>query len=119
MQVGRNPNFGLASTDPAGRAEAIEFAKQGLAAVDRWNKRGDGACARVLAVEIHSAPNQTKEKDGKLAAGSVDAFVSSLVELMSWDWQGAKLVVEHCDQLQYSVLIRRLSSCRVCHVQRS
>merc|ERR1712166_67092 len=88
------PGFGLASTDLEGRKAAIEFAKKALAAVGRWNKRPDReATGGVLAVLIHSAPNNTKEG----SKGSTESFVESLKELMSWDWEGAKLVVEHCD----------------------
>jgi hypothetical protein len=47
----------------------------------------------MLAVEVHSGPNQTTAG----AESSVEAFTESLVELMGWDWEGAKLVVEHCD----------------------
>ena len=95
--IGRNPKFGLASTDPAGRAEAIEFAKAALAAVKRWNARppskAGGSAGKVIAVEIHSAPNTTKPG----AAASTEAFAQSLTELLSWDWDGAELIVEHCD----------------------
>jgi len=88
------PGFGLASTDLEGRKAAIEFAKKALAAVGRWNKRPNReATGGVLAVLIHSAPNNTKEG----SKGSTESFVESLKELMSWDWEGAKLVVEHCD----------------------
>lgn len=91
--VGADPAFGLASTDDAGRRKALDFAKQALACVSRWNTRSATA-GRVLAVEIHSAPNTTKEG---AASASVEAFVESLVEMLSWDWQGARLCVEHCD----------------------
>ena len=46
----------------------------------------------MVAVEIHSAPNTTKG-----TPSSAEAFARSLGELLSWDWQGARLVVEHCD----------------------
>ena len=50
----------------------------------------------MIAVEIHSAPNRGAAKDVGNSS-SAASFAASLKELLSWDWQGAKLVVEHCD----------------------
>jgi len=90
--IGACATFGLASTDEAGRQKAIEFAKVAQAAVGRWNGRAAN-CGKVVAVEIHSGPNVTKPG----ASSSAEAFAASLKELMAWDWQGAQLMVEHCD----------------------
>lgn len=92
------PTFGLASTDDDGRKAALEFAKKALAAVKRWNARSyngvdQSKVGKMIAVEIHSAPNNTKPD----ASSSSAAFAASLAEIMSWDWDGARLVVEHCD----------------------
>jgi hypothetical protein len=82
--------FGLASDDAAGRKRAIDFAAKARDAVGRINAAvGRNA---VIAVEVHSAPTQVGE--GK---GSACAFVESLAEIARWDWQGARIVVEHCD----------------------
>lgn len=86
-----DPMFGLASTDDAGRRKALSFTAQAREAVARLNDR-EGRRA-VLAVEVHSAPR------ADAGASSVDAFTASLAELASWDWEGARLVVEHCDAL--------------------
>jgi len=43
----------------------------------------------VARVQLHSAP--TGLADG-------DAFKRSLEQLLTWDWFGAKLVIEHCDK---------------------
>jgi hypothetical protein len=90
--IGTSATFGLASDDAKGREAALAFARKAQEAVVRWNNRAEGA-GKVIAVEIHSAPNVTKPG----ASSSADAFTESLVELASWDWQGATLVVEHCD----------------------
>jgi hypothetical protein len=90
--VGASAAYGLASTDAAGRAAALEFTAKARDAVLRWNSRAEGA-GKVIAVEIHSAPNTTKPG----SSASAEALTESLVELSSWDWQGATLVVEHCD----------------------
>ena len=88
--ITKNPRFGLASDDTRGRLDAIEFAKEALAAVTRWNSRGKG-CGKVLAVQLHSAPNQMK------GSSSSASLRKSLETLMEWDWQGARLIIEHCD----------------------
>jgi hypothetical protein len=89
-----DPAFGLASTDEAGRLRAVEFARKAHAAVQRWNARpgASEAGGNMVAVEVHSGPNTTKG-----TPSSAEAFARSLRELLSWDWQGARLVVEHCD----------------------
>lgn len=81
--------LGLAATDESGRRQALALAARAREAVVRLN--GRAGRSTVLAVEVHSAP--------RAGAGnsSIDAFVASLVELASWDWDGAHLMVEHCD----------------------
>ena len=93
--VSRDPAFGLASADPRGRAAALELARAGLAAVGRLN----AAAGRpiVAAVELHSAPPRPG------GASNAAALQESLVELATWDWQGASLVVEHCDAVARGV----------------
>ena len=48
----------------------------------------------VRAVEVYSAPRPT----GNIAAAT-EALRQSLDELRSWQWDGARLAVEHCDAL--------------------
>lgn len=77
--VGASAAFGLASADADGRQAAIAFAKKAHAAVQRWNARpGAAAAGKMIAVEIHSAPNNTKEG----ASSSEAAFTESLIEIM-------------------------------------
>lgn len=78
--------FGLASTDEGGRSRALRFMDEARRAVERINARLGRQAVR--AVEVHSAPRPFPSKDG---------FVQSLSELRQWDWQGATLLVEHCD----------------------
>ena len=87
--MAKNPLVGLASDDASGREEALAFVRQARDAVAALN----AACGQsvVDAIEIHSAPDQTR------AASSVAAFTASLAELVQWDWQGARVVIEHCD----------------------
>lgn len=87
--IGQNPAFGLASQDEVGRKEALAFMQKARKAIVKLNAH----CQRqvVRAIHIQTAPNQTQ------AAASVAAFKASLSELQSWDWQGAKIIIEHCD----------------------
>ena len=87
--MANNPQFGLASNDAPGRDAALAFVRQARDAIAALNT----ACGRrvVDAIEIHSAPDQSR------AQSSVHALTSSLATLVQWDWQGARLVIEHCD----------------------
>lgn len=90
--IGRNPEYGLASRNAFGRRKAIAFTRSALEAVTRLNNHMGRPC--VTAVEIHSAPRRRSANDEN---SSVDALVESLIELSSWDWCGARLCLEHCD----------------------
>lgn len=86
-----NNRFGLASTDEAGRRAALESVKVASTSVRRANDTFGKRAVR--AVEIHSAPTGGTTTN----AGSTAAFARSLLEIAGWDWDGAELVVEHCD----------------------
>lgn len=83
--------FGLASTSERARASAMRFCAESWRAVHRAN----AALGRraVKAIQIHSAPSVLQP----VSAANEAALVQSLSELASWDWQGARLVLEHCD----------------------
>lgn len=77
---------GLAAPDDDGRKAALAAAARLRGDVHRFN---DHAGRQVVsAVELHSAPR---------AAGSADALAASLAEVAGWDWDGARLLIEHCD----------------------
>ncbi len=86
-RLGRDANFGLASLEPEGRAAAVAEVLRMWDGVRRLNDRQGRSS--VLAVELHSAPAAHR--------GSADMFAASLAELVDEDWDGARLVVEHCD----------------------
>mgnify|MGYP000933077778 CR=1 FL=1 len=90
--LAKSPHFGLASRAEKGRQEALNFAERALLAVRAINARAGRPCVR--AVEIHSAP----QLGNGIAGSSVEEFRDSLSELAAWDWQGAELMVEHCDR---------------------
>ena len=87
--MAKNPLTGLASDDASGRQEALAFVRQARDAIATLN----AACGShvVDAIEIQSAPDKTR------AASSVASLTASLAELVQWDWQGARVVIEHCD----------------------
>jgi hypothetical protein len=87
QNVWKTGTFGLASPDEEGRASAIAFFKE------LHDALADFAALRgandISFIEIHSAP--TKIADAA-------AMQKSLGELLSWDWNGSSLVIEHCDK---------------------
>lgn len=88
-RVKQNSSFGLASSSAGGRQSALDFHRVCLEAVHRLNRHLKRKA--VLSVQVHSAPsgNSSKEK-----------FAESLREICSWDWDGAKVLVEHCDRFK-------------------
>lgn len=82
-------SFGLASADEGGRRAAIEAVRALHASLPRL--RTATPLGRVLAVQLHAAPR------AEPGASSADLLAASLRELADWDWDGAQLVVEHCD----------------------
>ena len=89
--LSRDPLFGLASTDEAGRQAAIDFMQLANQAIAKLNQHlGRQA---VSAIMLHSAPARQH------ASSSAQAFQASLTTLLSWDWHGARVLLEHCDAL--------------------
>ncbi|MFE8887875.1 DUF4862 family protein [Pseudarthrobacter enclensis] len=84
QRLGRQPAFGLASPDAAGRREALEFA----AGIREFVLRLEDAGHAVEAVELHSAP---------YPGASAARFRESLEEILGWEWGSTRLLVEHCD----------------------
>lgn len=85
-----DPRYGLASTDAAGRHRALTDAHAARAEVLRLN---DALGYQVVtAIQLHSAPSRT---GGPLSG--VKEFTESLRELSGLEWDGAELLVEHCD----------------------
>lgn len=89
--LAQNPLFGLASEDETGRLAAVSFMQQANQAIATLNQHLGRAA--VTAVMLHSAPARHK------AVGSAAALEKSLATLLSWDWHGARLLLEHCDTL--------------------
>lgn len=87
--LSKNPHFGIASDDEQGRQAALVFMQDALDAIVKLN--GHLGRKAVLAVEIQTAPKQS------VASSSKRALLASLNTMLGWDWQGAKILIEHCD----------------------
>jgi hypothetical protein len=86
-----NPAIGLSAADDQARRVAIES----IAAMRTSLRRVHDRLGRraVRAVEIQSGSS-----GGRLnGTASAAHFADSLSEIGGWDWDGAELVVEHCD----------------------
>jgi hypothetical protein len=88
-----DPTFGLASTTTAGRRAALAFAADALRRVREANDR-IGSLA-IVAMHFASAPRE----DASDAAARGDRLADSLAEMLEWQWDGVRPVLEHCDAL--------------------
>tara|TARA_Y100000590_G_scaffold180640_1_gene205873 strand:+ start:21257 stop:22267 length:1011 start_codon:yes stop_codon:yes gene_type:complete len=87
----RDPYFGLASKNAKSRSDAIKFYLIAYKCVkDLKNQFGQES---VIAIYIASSPFINH----KQIFADKECFVSSLIELASWDWGNTKLLIEHCD----------------------
>tara|TARA_B100000767_G_C19776883_1_gene543108 strand:- start:3495 stop:4463 length:969 start_codon:yes stop_codon:yes gene_type:complete len=90
--LAKEPSFGLASDNSKGRKNAIAMYKR---VNDMLKKMNDQYGRKsIIAVQIVTAPSMGKSG----VRSSVDSFMNSLDQIMSWDWDGARIVVEHCDR---------------------
>lgn len=87
--LAHNPLFGLASVDESGRQAALDFMQQACAAIGKLNAHLRRQA--VTAIQIQTAPARNK------APSSKAALLASLNTMLEWDWQGALIVIEHCD----------------------
>ncbi|GMA28556.1 DUF4862 family protein [Arenivirga flava] len=81
--------MGIAAPDDEGRMAALRALRRANDQVRSLADRGHD----IVAVQVHSYP--TVDPSRSEDAGR--SLQRSLIELASWDWCGAALVVEHCD----------------------
>jgi hypothetical protein len=85
-QLSKDSNYGLASPSQESRQKAISDVKVIYEAIKEFdNKTGRKT---VSAIEIHTAPREV---------GNVDSLAKSLAEISNWNWEGAEILIEHCD----------------------
>lgn len=87
--LAENADFGLASANEQGRAAALDFMQQAREAIVKLNQHSGRQA--VKAIMIQTAPARNK------ADSSADALALSLATMLQWDWQGARILIEHCD----------------------
>tara|TARA_R110002060_G_scaffold51424_6_gene62378 strand:- start:25118 stop:26098 length:981 start_codon:yes stop_codon:yes gene_type:complete len=85
-----NPHFGIASNNEEGRQAALAFYQKAQQAILKLNNHLGRKS--VSFMKVHTAPRITADN-----RSSISALEASLKTLHSWDWNGAKLVIEHCD----------------------
>jgi hypothetical protein len=88
--IAKDPHFGIASTNEDGRQAALAFYLQAQQAILKLNNHLGRQAVSFL--KIHTAPKISVQ-----AQSSIEALQASLETMQSWDWDGAKLVIEHCD----------------------
>ena len=92
-RLARSSDFGLASTTEAGRQAAIRRAAVAAEAVRTLN---DALGRRaVRAVHLFSAPRPGAGMPG--ASSGVKELTESLRHAAGFRWDGARIVLEHCD----------------------
>jgi len=86
-----NIHFGLASKTDDARKLAL---KQHLKLSDIVRKINDSIGKKAVShIQICSSPAQIKNQ----ALSSKDSFRRSIEELLMYDWDDAKILIEHCD----------------------
>ncbi|MFT5312339.1 MAG: hypothetical protein ACI8Z9_000817 [Paraglaciecola sp.] len=89
--LANNPLFGIASDDAQGRKEALAFMQKACLAIAQLKQHlGRNA---VQAIQVQTAPSRSR------ASSSAESLQASLETMLSWDWQGTQIVIEHCDAL--------------------
>lgn len=86
-----DPHFGIASDDEVGRKESINFLKDASLLVKKINDFfGE---KKVLNIILATAPSLKVPH----THSSTKSLIKSLEELITFDWQDAGLIIEHCD----------------------
>ncbi|HHY1437486.1 TPA: DUF4862 family protein [Campylobacter jejuni] len=90
-KISNNIDFGLASNDNKARLEAVSFYSNIIKAIAKINCYfGEN---KVDFVSIATSPSIRKS----LVSDSVGNLYNSLKTLLDLNWDGAKLMIEHCD----------------------
>jgi len=90
-ELSKNKKFGLASDDKDSRLSAILMHKRANKILHTMNDKYGRKS--IIALQIASAPSFPIQG----VSSSIEAFKKSMDEILSWDWGGARIVIEHCD----------------------
>jgi hypothetical protein len=86
-----DPKYGIASDDYDCRVAAVAMYKRANKIVHKMNDiKGKQS---IIAIQAASAPSVPI----KGVSSSKSSLLRSMEEILSLDWQGAKVVIEHCD----------------------
>jgi len=89
--LSKNPHFGIASDNHQGRVDAVDMCKR---ANDFIHKINDlYGKQSIVAIQIVTAPSIPV----KGVSSSKKSLEKSMQEILSMDWQSAKIVIEHAD----------------------
>jgi hypothetical protein len=92
LALKKNKYFGLASPDPDGRKLSIMMHKKASNLIDKiLQKKGMKSFVSVI---IASAPSNNYFRN---STKYFDAFKKSLDEIINFNWNGCKIILEHCD----------------------
>ncbi len=87
----KNIHFGLSSDHEESRLNAVESHKKLNSIVKKIN---DTKGKKVISsIQICSSPSFPKNG----VSSSKDSLKKSIETLLSWNWEGANLLIEHCD----------------------
>jgi Domain of unknown function (DUF4862) len=91
LSLKENPDFGLASKNEAGRNSAVKLMEKTSDYIVELNKLFSRKI--VKAVHFQSAPKNNYQE----IRGNKFALKKSLLEINHFNWQGAELNLEHCE----------------------
>jgi hypothetical protein len=86
-----NAKFGIASDDLKWREEAVAMHKRANQMLHKMNDRFGRQS--ILAVQLATGPSVPVEG----VSSSKESLLRSMEEILCWDWDGARVVIEHCD----------------------
>jgi hypothetical protein len=89
--ISKNVKFGIASNDEQGRKDAVAMHKRANQLLHKMNDRYGRQS--IIAAELATGPRIPVEG----VSTSKESLLRSMEEILSWDWGGAKIVIEHCD----------------------
>ncbi len=91
MNLKTNKHFGLASDNKDGRDLALSCHEKLNDIVKEINDKKGKSC--ISHIQLCSSPSFPL----KDVSSSENSLLSSLEKITTWDWDGASLVLEHCD----------------------